>query len=317
MRANLMENANRRSAALVACVLCIAFLSGCETSPPTNGWAEANSWTHRGGDATYYTVVVHSGDTMSKIAARYDATSEDLARANSISAHATLHPGDVLHVPATRGAREAVLRDATNDRAAYAPATDRDRRIASEDPAIAPRAISEHDRVTVRPEPDITPHGQRITPTPRPHVAATAPQVVQSGERLSSYFGDGTFASPVSGRIIENFGDIGNGQRNDGINIAAPVGTPIRAAADGVVSYAGNELKSYGNLILIKHDGGYVTAYAHANSIGVARDQHVAKGDVIGTVGQTGDVDRPQLHFEVRQGMKPIDPRPLVMASSS
>ena len=140
---------------------------------------------------------------------------------------------------------------------------------------------------------------------------------IESGERLSADAGNGQFCAPVSGHIIEGFGNIGNGQRNDGINIAAPAGAPIHAAADGTVSYAGNELKGYGNLILIKHDDGFVTAYAHANSIGVARGQRVAKGDVIGTVGQTGDVDQPQLHFELRQGMKPIDPRPLIVASAS
>jgi murein DD-endopeptidase MepM/ murein hydrolase activator NlpD len=124
------------------------------------------------------------------------------------------------------------------------------------------------------------------------------------------------FAVPVSGRIISGFGSTARGERNDGINIAAAAGTPIHAAADGVVTYAGNELKGYGNLILIKHGDTYVTAYAHTNSIGVARGQRVAKGDVIGTVGQTGDVTQPQLHFEIRRNMKPIDPRAILTASN-
>jgi murein DD-endopeptidase MepM/ murein hydrolase activator NlpD len=185
---------------------------------------------------------------------------------------------------------------ASHSTATYARPTNRDRRI-----AVAPRAVR-------RVAPDITP---RYKPN-----YATAP-AIESGERLSADAGNGQFCAPVSGRIIEGFGNIGNGQRNDGINIAAPAGAPIHAAADGTVSYAGNELKGYGNLILIKHDDGFVTAYAHANSIGVARGQRVSKGDVIGTVGQTGDVAQPQLHFELRQGMKPVDPRPLIVASSS
>jgi murein DD-endopeptidase MepM/ murein hydrolase activator NlpD len=285
-------------------------LSGCGS--PDEGWRDDISWSGTRSSPTYYSVVVHRGDTMSTIASRYDTSTEDLSRMNDRSASATLHPGDVLHVPANGETRHAVMREATNEHAAYAPPTQRDRHIAAVDPAIAPRAVDPRDRVMIRPEP---PLASGITPRAKP-AYGTQP-IVQSGERLSSDTGSGEFASPVSGRIIEGFGQTGNGQRNDGINIAAASGTPIHAAADGTVSYAGNELKGYGNLILIKHDDGFVTAYAHANSIGVARGQHVAKGDVIGTVGQTGDVDQPQLHFEVRQGMKPVDPRPLLMASAS
>ena len=281
--------------------------------------------------ATYFTVVVHRGDTMSAIAARYDTSAGDLSLMNGKPLDATLYPGDVLRVPATGDTRRAVMREATDEHADYAPPTQKDRRIAAYDPAIAPRTIDQRDRIDVRAEPEITPppsQARPIAPRVKPDVAVTpdkpttvpppasAPKI-ESGEKLSADMGHGEFCAPVSGRIILGFGDTKAGERNDGINIAAAAGTPIRAAADGTVSYAGNELKDYGNLILIKHDGGYVTAYAHADSIGVARGQHVSKGDVIGTVGQTGDVDQPQLHFEMRQGMKPIDPRPLIMASAS
>jgi murein DD-endopeptidase MepM/ murein hydrolase activator NlpD len=309
MRAKLTEKAAKRSALFALCVAGIALLGGCETRP-ANGWRDANSWQQRD-SATYFTVVVRSGDTMSAIAERYDTSTRELSHVNDKPENATLYPGDVLRVPANGETRRAVMREAANEHAAYAPPTEKDRRIAEDDPAVAPRVIDPHDRVAVRPEPapsDITP---RYKPAYAPAPA------IESGEHLSASVGNGAFCSPVSGRIIQGFGVAGNGERNDGINIAAPVGTPIHAAADGVVSYAGNELKGYGNLILIKHDDGFVTAYAHANSIGVARGQRVAKGDVIGTVGQTGDVDQPQLHFEVRQGMKPLDPRPLIVASSS
>lgn len=308
MRAKLTEKTAKRTAILAACVIGAALLSGCETAP-VNGWNEANSWQR--GRATYFTVVVREGDTMSGIAERYDTSTGELSHVNDKPENATLYPGDVLRVPADGQTRRAVMREATNEHAAYAPPTEKDRRLAEDDPAFAPRVIDPHDRVMVRPEP--APAG--ITPRTKP--AYESQPAIESGERLSASVGNGEFCSPVSGRIIQGFGNTGDGQRNDGINIAAPVGTPIHAAADGVVSYAGNELKGYGNLILIKHDDGFVTAYAHANSIGVARGQRVAKGDVIGTVGQTGDVAQPQLHFEVRQGMKPLDPRPLLMASSS
>ena len=124
-----------------------------------------------------------------------------------------------------------------------------------------------------------------------------------------------SFAWPVQGHIISDFGATTSGQRNDGINIAAPLGTPIRAAADGVISYCGNDLKSYGNLVLIRHEDGYVTAYAHADSILVRRGERVAKGQVIGYAGATGDVRQPQLHFEIRHDTAPINPHPLLVAS--
>ena len=126
-----------------------------------------------------------------------------------------------------------------------------------------------------------------------------------------------SFVWPVSGEIISNFGGPANGERNDGINIATPLGTPIHAAASGTITYSGNELKDYGNLVLIKHEDGYVTAYAHADRLIVARGDVVSRGQVIGYAGQTGDVSTPQLHFEIRHDTQPVNPKPLLMARNS
>ncbi|HEY2886804.1 MAG TPA: peptidoglycan DD-metalloendopeptidase family protein [Rhizomicrobium sp.] len=125
-----------------------------------------------------------------------------------------------------------------------------------------------------------------------------------------------TFSWPLTGRVISDFGTESNGERNDGINIAAQPGTPIRASAAGTISYAGNELRGYGNLILIKHDDGYVTAYAHAERITVQRGDTVTKGQIIAYAGSTGDVTSPQLHFEIRHGVEPVNPRSLLVASN-
>jgi murein DD-endopeptidase MepM/ murein hydrolase activator NlpD len=157
-----------------------------------------------------------------------------------------------------------------------------------------------------------------ITPTPRP-----TPQRVRAREVVqdTSYSaarpdaGAPRFAWPVSGRIISDFGTTQNGARNDGINIATRLDEPIHAAAAGTVTYEGNELKDYGNLILIRHANGYVTAYAHAATISVRRGDVVAQGQVIGTVGETGDVSTPQLHFEIRHDTAPVNPKPLLVAS--
>ena len=120
--------------------------------------------------------------------------------------------------------------------------------------------------------------------------------------------GNVAFAWPVNGQVIAGFGATRNGERNDGINIAASRNTPIRAAASGTVNYA-DSLNGYGNLVLIKHSNGYVTAYAHADRLLVARGDFVAKGQVIGYAGQTGDVNSPQVHFEIRNGTTPVDPQ--------
>lgn len=126
-----------------------------------------------------------------------------------------------------------------------------------------------------------------------------------------------SFVWPVSGDIISNFGGPANGERNDGINIATASGTPIHAAASGIITYAGDELKDYGNLVLIKHEDGYVTAYAHADRLIVNRGDVVSRGQIIGYAGQTGDVSRPQLHFEIRRDTQPVNPKPLLMARNS
>jgi len=121
-----------------------------------------------------------------------------------------------------------------------------------------------------------------------------------------------TFRWPVHGKVIAGFGPRPNGQQNDGINVAVPENTPIKAAEDGVVAYAGNELKGYGNLVLVRHSNGYVTAYAHAKELLVKRGDPIKRGQVIAKSGQTGNVDAPQLHFEVRKGPTPQDPMPML-----
>jgi murein DD-endopeptidase MepM/ murein hydrolase activator NlpD len=125
------------------------------------------------------------------------------------------------------------------------------------------------------------------------------------------------FDWPVSGRVISDFGATANGGKNDGINLAANKDAPIHASASGTVTYAGDDLKNYGNLLLVKHSGGYTTAYAHANRLIVARGAFVTRGQVIGYVGQTGDVSSPQLHFEIRSGTTPVNPRSYLSSATA
>ena len=118
------------------------------------------------------------------------------------------------------------------------------------------------------------------------------------------------FRWPARGRVIAHFNHTGEGVKNDGVNIALPEGTDIGAAEAGVVAYAGSELKGYGNLVLVRHDNGWVSAYAHASEILVKRGDRITRGQVIAKAGRSGDVTQPQLHFELRQGAKPVDPLP-------
>ncbi len=116
------------------------------------------------------------------------------------------------------------------------------------------------------------------------------------------------FIWPAHGRLIATYGPAGDGIHNDGINIAAAEGTPVLAADAGVVAYAGNELRGYGNLILLKHAGGWMTAYAHNAALLVKRGDKVRRGQPIARIGNTGAVNEPQLHFEIRRGTRALDP---------
>jgi murein DD-endopeptidase MepM/ murein hydrolase activator NlpD len=238
--------------------------------------AESGAWPH----PTFYTVVAHPGETLASLAARFGVSAAAVAKLNRINMDRRIIAGEVLRIPAGSSVtREAVLAEAL-DRTArnYAP---------------PPKTFGAAGHIRT--------HELEAAREPVEHIdAATATGHAGALSRL--------FAWPVRGPVISSFGPATDGARNDGINIAAMLGAPIHAAAAGTVTYAGNELKAYGNLILIAHPGGYVTAYAHAQSVVVVRGDHVEKGQVIGTTGVTGGVDRPQLHFEIRERVKPLDP---------
>jgi len=140
-------------------------------------------------------------------------------------------------------------------------------------------------------------------PAPAPAQAeapAAAPATASSAEPQ--------FRWPARGRVITGF----RAGTNDGIKLSVPQGTPVKAAEDGVVAYAGNELRGYGNLVLVRHSNGYVTAYAHNSAINVRRGEQVRRGQTIAAAGQTGNVSSPQIHFEIRRGATPVDPMTLL-----
>ncbi|MEZ0259435.1 MAG: peptidoglycan DD-metalloendopeptidase family protein [Alphaproteobacteria bacterium] len=136
-----------------------------------------------------------------------------------------------------------------------------------------------------------------------------APEPETPKQQIVDYSRTKGFIWPVKGRVISGYGPKDGGLYNDGINIAAPRGTPVLSAADGAVAYVGDSLKSYGNLVLVRHPGGMVTAYAHLNNVTVKPGMTLKKGQPIGTVGSTGAVANAQLHFEVRRGSATLNPR--------
>lgn len=147
---------------------------------------------------------------------------------------------------------------------------------------------------------------QTATPAPAATPAPTATRTASVDP--ASVTSAGNFRWPVQGRVIVDFA----GSRETGINIEAPEGAAVRAAENGTVIYVGSDVPGYGNLVLVRHSNGYVTAYAHLKDITVAKEDVIERGDPIGTIGMTGSVNRPQLHFELRQGASPVDPMPML-----
>ena len=156
------------------------------------------------------------------------------------------------------------------------------------------------------------------TPVNKSETAVAQAKTVQTAKKISSdpskklpkitERSSSKFSWPVRGKILSAYGAKSNGLFNDGINISVKQGTAVKAAENGVVAYAGNEVKGMGNLIIIQHSGGWMTVYAHMDSMNVKRGTRVNVGQKIGVVGKTGKVDSPQLHFEIRKGTKAYNP---------
>ncbi len=228
---------------------------------------------------------VKPGETIYTVAQRYGADPYDLARVNGVRPPYALKTGEKLMIP---GRTVAAARPS----------------------AITPGAPPSKDAVSVQPIAPPTQAPPPVAGTP----PAPAPEPQPAPEPLPekavdvAIGGAGKLAWPVRGRVISGYGVKEKGLRNDGINIAAPRGAPVRAADTGTVAYAGNELRGFGNLLLIRHRNGIVTAYAHTDQILVKRGETVKRGQVVARVGNTGGVPSPQLHFEVRQGRRAVDP---------
>ena len=228
--------------------------------------------------------VVNPGDTLLSVARRNHVPLSELARANSLEPTAKLRLGTKLTVP---GAKTA----------AVAPAAQPVSVAAQPVAAVAPAT-----KMAAAGGPPQSARLAQATATVEDAAVATPVKATEATGALP------TFRWPVRGKVITSYGAKTNGKSNDGINLAVPEGTPVKAAEDGVVAYSGNELKGYGNLVLVRHSNGYVTAYAHASELMVKRGDTIKRGQTIAKSGQSGEVGSPQLHFEIRKGSSPVDP---------
>jgi murein DD-endopeptidase MepM/ murein hydrolase activator NlpD len=214
---------------------------------------------------------VAAGETGIAIARAYGVAWTDLVALNGLTEPFVLRSGQFLRLP---------------DAAAEAPATDQQ--------AIADAFVLDIDTIATGSQP--------AKPEPgRPPSTLSSPIAKPTGFA-------GTFGWPLAGNVVSRFGSKGGGQVNDGLNIAAALGTNVAAAGDGVVVYAGNEIAVFGGLVMIDHGDGWMTAYGHLGKLAVARGAKVERGHLLGSVGDTGYVSTPQLHFEIRKDRQPIDP---------
>jgi murein DD-endopeptidase MepM/ murein hydrolase activator NlpD len=227
---------------------------------------------------------VNHGETLASIAAQNHVSVAELARANNLSPSQPLKLGTRLTVPgkAVAAAVPAAPVAAVPQAVATVPAPAPTTKVASAGPVQSARLA----------QANAAPEEKEEEPARPAETTSALP----------------TFRWPARGKVVTSYGAKTNGKSNDGINIAVPEGTPVKAAEDGVVAYAGNELKGYGNLVLVRHSNGYVTAYAHASELMVKRGDAIKRGQVIAKSGQSGEVGSPQLHFEIRKGSSPVDP---------
>lgn len=278
-------------------------------------------------NATVYTV--SRGDTVFDIARRNGISHRELADYNDISPNAKLYPGQRLHIPAGRGYDWGAEQQMAKHGGQQVSERRQERTTASN---TSQRPVTARTQKASRPVAvaEVRANQPEITGGPGTRTAMVAPETAQAvSERHEETSGPGEhlgpreceamlanpaqrsakmFREPVSGAVISKFGPKEDGSFNDGVNFSVPKGTPVKAAENGVVAYAGDELTGFGNLVLIRHADGFVTAYANNDELMVKRCDVVKRGQTIGKAGATGNATKPQLHFELRKDSKPVDP---------
>ncbi|MCS6878743.1 MAG: M23 family metallopeptidase [Geminicoccaceae bacterium] len=287
---------------------------------PGESWAEARARAKARETSTLFrSHRVARGETLAQVARAYGVSESEIAAANRRDARTPLRPGEVLAIP-ERSSPAPSATAAGEVRVAALPPPEGERGAGTGGGpwswleslglgggrASAPAASSPPTGGETGTEPPVA-----ATATPaRTANRGSDPEALERAQKTPPPLSGRGFLWPVAGRIVSGFGDKPDGRRNDGINIAARKGTPVKAAENGVVVYAGDAIPGFGNLVLVRHAEGWTTAYAHLDAILVRVGDRVQRGQPLGRVGETGDVKSAQLHFELRRGREPVDPRP-------
>ena len=255
-------------------------------------------------------VVVAKGDTLYSIARTYGVPLRSLIEANNLRQPYTLAVGQTLRLPSS--AYHIVQKGDTIYSVSRKYGVDM-RTLARTNGLNAPYAIYVGQKLSLPASVAVARTGAKSSDSVAKagSASSTAPRkVVKAEGKIATppKRSSNQFAWPHKGNVVLPFGDLGGGRHNDGINIKAKKGDTVVAADNGVIAYAGNELKGFGNLVLIKHSDGWMTAYAHLDKIVVKKNQKVNKRQKIGEAGNTGNISSPEVHFEVRKGAKAKDP---------
>ena len=251
------------------------------------------------------TVMVRKGDNLYRISRRHNVPLRDLITLNRIPPPYTIYSGQRIRLPRARVhvvARGETLRTVSRRHGVETTRLARANRLESPYPIRPGQRL----RLPERAKPDAAKRPPRRPAKTRK--APVRPSSVSIGKPAAR--SSARFLWPVHGPISIGFGPRGAGLHNDGINILARRGTRVRAAENGIVAYSGNEIRGFGNLILIKHSGGWMSAYAHNQDLLVRAGDRIRRGQTISRVGSTGNVVRPQLHFELRRGRRVVNPVP-------
>jgi murein DD-endopeptidase MepM/ murein hydrolase activator NlpD len=266
-------------------------------------------WGTSDSDYSSSTVRVKKGDTLYSIARTHDVSLREMIETNNLTPPYTVRVGQVLRLPSAKYHIVAKGDTLYNISKRYNIDT---ATLSRTNNLSAPYTLKIGQRLTL--SGSLASSSSSVTTSTNTTKQTTASKSSSSSSSTqTTYVQPSTkrkqkFSWPVRGTVISKFGPIAKGRNNDGINIKAPKGTAVVAADTGTVAYAGNELKGFGNLILIKHDDGWVSAYAHNDTLKVRKGQRVARGTPIATVGTSGGVSQPQLHFETRAGKKALNP---------
>lgn len=254
-----------------------------------------------------YAVVVH-GDTLSSIAGKFGVSENDILELNKLKYSSEIVPGRTIAIPMSSSSNNQPMVSISKSTGYKAEVDEESGQSKSGYLFSKSRTVTEKNYPV-----DETGYDAPIAENKLDEPAAQSFKSYNDENtggtnfKLSSPLGSLNFEWPVSGRVIKRYGKHGN-KFNDGINIAGAMGDAVSAAADGKVVYLGSEVEGYGNLVILKHDNGYMSAYAHLHDVSVAKGASIKRGETIGTIGKSGNIQEPQIHFSIRKGKKTIDP---------